>query len=169
MSMDRIVPVYRAMKLEDVPLVVEIELEAFTSPWTKGAFVNELTSNMFARYLVAEYEGELIGYGGMWIIMDEAHVTNIALRKEYRSKGYGKMLLMELQRTAMLQGAERMTLEVRASNEQAQRLYRKLGFKPSGIRPNYYSDNGEDAIIMWAELDADALQRGFNKSGEVRM
>ncbi|MHA7967496.1 ribosomal protein S18-alanine N-acetyltransferase [Paenibacillus sp. CAU 1782] len=165
MSMDVDVPNYRAMTLEDVPSVVEIELEAFTSPWTKGAFINELTSNMFARYLVAEYQGELIGYGGMWIIMDEAHVTNIALRKEYRGKGHGALLLSELQRTAMQQGAERMTLEVRTSNEQAQRLYRKLGFKPSGIRPNYYSDNGEDAIIMWADLDAGALQCALKKSG----
>lgn len=163
MNTERITPSYRAMTLEDVPSVVEIEQEAFTSPWTKGAFVNELTSNMFAHYLVAEYKDSLIGYGGMWIIMDEAHVTNIALREEYRGQGFGHKLLSKLQEIAMKQGAVRMTLEVRTSNEQAQRLYRKLGFQPSGIRPKYYSDNGEDAIIMWAELDAGAV-----KTGEVR-
>lgn len=151
---------YRAMTTDDIPAVIAIEQEAFTSPWTAAAFVNELTSNMFARYLVVEYRGELIGYGGMWIIMDEAHVTNIAVRADVRGKGLGHLLLRELQRTAVWHGAERMTLEVRTSNERAQSLYRKHGFQPSGIRPNYYSDNGEDALIMWAELDVKRLRTG---------
>ena len=145
--------VFRAMRLEDVPAICEIEREAFTSPWTAEAFVNELTSNHFARYMVMMLEDEVIGYGGMWTIMDEAHITNIAVRHDYRGQGLGERLLTELQRTAVFFGMSRMTLEVRVTNERAQQLYRKLGFEPSGVRPGYYSDNNEDALIMWAELD----------------
>jgi len=145
--------VFRSMTLSDVPGILAIEQEAFTSPWTAEAFFNELTNNHFARYLIMELNGEIIGYGGMWTIMDEAHVTNIAVRADYRGRGFGRKLLAELQRTAVFFGAARMTLEVRVSNVVAQRLYRKFGFEPSGIRPGYYSDNQEDALIMWAELD----------------
>ena len=145
--------VFRAMTLADIPGVLDIEREAFTSPWTGEAFVNELTNNHFARYMVMDLDGGIIGYGGMWTIMDEAHVTNIAVRADYRGRGLGEKLLKELQRTAVFFGSARMTLEVRVSNEIARRLYRKLGFEPSGIRPGYYSDNNEDALIMWAELE----------------
>ncbi|WP_020618787.1 ribosomal protein S18-alanine N-acetyltransferase [Paenibacillus daejeonensis] len=145
--------VFRAMRLEDVPSICQIEQEAFTSPWTAEAFINELTNNHFARYMVMMLDEDVIGYGGMWTIMDEAHITNIAVRHDYRGRGFGERLLLELQRTAVFFGMNRMTLEVRVSNEQAQRLYRKLGFTPSGVRPGYYSDNNEDALIMWAELD----------------
>lgn len=145
--------VFRSMTLDDVTSIVAIEQEAFATPWTPEAFKNELTSNMFARYMVMENDGVLIGYGGMWVIVDEAHVTNIAVRADHRGKGLGERLLTELQQTAAYFGASKMTLEVRVSNEIAQRLYRKLGFKPAGIRPAYYSDNNEDALIMWAELN----------------
>ncbi|WP_274649106.1 ribosomal protein S18-alanine N-acetyltransferase [Paenibacillus humicola] len=145
--------VFRSMTLADIPRVLDIEREAFTSPWSGEAFVNELTNNHFARYMVMDLDGDIIGYGGMWTIMDEAHVTNIAVRSDYRGRGLGEKLLTELQRTAVFFGSARMTLEVRVSNEIAQRLYRKLGFEPSGIRPGYYSDNQEDALIMWAELE----------------
>ncbi|MFS0723874.1 ribosomal protein S18-alanine N-acetyltransferase [Paenibacillus sp. 1P07SE] len=145
--------VFRMMRVEDVPAICQIEQEAFTSPWTAEAFINELTNNHFARYMVMILDGEVIGYGGMWTIMDEAHITNIAVREDYRGQGLGERLLLELQRTALFFGMNRMTLEVRVSNEVAQRLYRKLGFVPSGLRPGYYSDNNEDALIMWAELD----------------
>ncbi|QYR20852.1 ribosomal protein S18-alanine N-acetyltransferase [Paenibacillus sp. sptzw28] len=146
--------IFRTMTPSDIPVIAQIEHEAFTCPWTQEAFMNELTNNHFARYMVMEYDGDVIGYGGMWTIMDEAHVTNIAVRAGYRGQGLGKKLMTELQRTAVFFGAARMTLEVRVSNEIAQRLYRKLGFEPAGIRPGYYSDNQEDALIMWAELSA---------------
>ncbi|GGG21410.1 ribosomal protein S18-alanine N-acetyltransferase [Paenibacillus abyssi] len=145
--------VFRAMRVGDIPMICEIEREAFTSPWTAEAFTNELTNNHFARYMVVQLESEIIGYGGMWTIMDEAHVTNIAIRSDYRGQGLGERLLREMQRTAVFFGSLRMTLEVRVSNEIAQNLYRKLGFEPSGIRPGYYSDNQEDALIMWADLE----------------
>ncbi|MGU3473392.1 ribosomal protein S18-alanine N-acetyltransferase [Paenibacillus sp. D51F] len=144
--------VFRSMKLDDIPSIIAIEHEAFTSPWTSDAFVNELTHNHFARYMVMTLHGEIIGYGGMWLIMDEAHVTNIAVSREFRGRKLGARLLSELKKLAVFFGAVRMTLEVRVTNEVAQSLYRKFGFEPSGIRPGYYSDNNEDALIMWAEL-----------------
>ncbi|CAM3329761.1 ribosomal protein S18-alanine N-acetyltransferase [Paenibacillus lupini] len=145
--------VFRSMTMADISSIVAIEQEAFTTPWTPEAFKNELTSNMFARYMIMEHDDEIIGYGGMWIIVDEAHVTNIAVRADHRGQGLGERLLTELQQTAAFFGANKMTLEVRVSNEIAQRLYRKLGFKPAGIRPAYYSDDNEDALIMWADLE----------------
>lgn len=143
---------FRNMTLDDVPVIVAIERESFTAPWSEEAFRTELTQNLFARYMVMEREGEILGYGGMWLIVDEAHITNIAVREPHRGQGLGERLLREMKRTASWLGSRRMTLEVRVSNETAQSLYRKLGFYASGLRPGYYSDNREDALIMWAEL-----------------
>jgi ribosomal-protein-alanine N-acetyltransferase len=143
---------FRMMRYEDIPEVCAIEVEAFTSPWSEQAFMNELTQNQFAQYIVMEYEGRLIGYGGMWIIIDEAHVTNIAITGDFRGKKLGSRLMAEMALRAYRLGAGRMTLEVRVSNTVAQRLYEKFGFEAVGVRPGYYSDNGEDAIIMWADL-----------------
>lgn len=143
---------FRSMRLDDVAAICEIEAEAFTTPWSAGAFHNELTNNHFAHYLVMELDGDIIGYGGMWLIVDEAHVTNIAVRAAHRGKKLGERLLLQLQAAAVFLGAERMTLEVRVSNTIAQRLYAKLGFIPGGLRKGYYTDNGEDAMIMWAHL-----------------
>lgn len=157
--------VFRSMTLNDIAAIVAIEQEAFTTPWTEEAFTNELTNNMFARYMVMEYEADIIGYGGMWVIIDEAHVTNIAVREDWRGNGLGEQLLVQMQRTAVFFGASKMTLEVRVSNEIAQRLYRKLGFEPSGIRPAYYSDNLEDALIMWADLNRDERSSSAEEQG----
>jgi ribosomal-protein-alanine N-acetyltransferase len=143
---------FRSMRIEDIPAICEIEQEAFATPWTAGAFHNELTNNQFARYMVMESGDQVIGYGGMWLIMDEAHVTNVAVRNDYRGQGLGERLMRELQKTARYFGAMRMTLEVRPSNAVAQRLYAKLGFYSVGVRRGYYTDNQEDAVIMWAEL-----------------
>lgn len=144
--------IFRSMRMADIPVICAIEQEAFTTPWSAEAFENELTNNLFARYLVMERQGDIIGYCGMWTIMDEAHITNIAVRAVHRGQGYGERLLREIQQTAVFFGCSRMTLEVRVSNERAQKLYRKLGFEDAGVRPGYYSDNNEDALIMWAEL-----------------
>ncbi|MFF3922622.1 ribosomal protein S18-alanine N-acetyltransferase [Paenibacillus lactis] len=143
---------FRLMTLEDIPDVLAVEHEAFSVPWTEEAFRNELKLNHFAHYMVMEYEGRLIGYAGMWTIVDEAHVTNIALLEAYRGRKWGERLLSELMKTAAFMGMEKMTLEVRLSNHVAQRLYMKKGFKPAGVRKGYYSDNQEDALIMWADL-----------------
>lgn len=143
---------FRLMTLEDIPDVMIIDHDAFTLPWTEEAFLNELKLNHFARYMVMEYEGRTIGYAGMWTIVDEAHITNIALLGTYRGRKWGERLLDELMKTASFMGMERITLEVRVSNEVAKSLYIKKGFQPAGIRKGYYSDNGEDALIMWADL-----------------
>jgi ribosomal-protein-alanine N-acetyltransferase len=140
------------MRLDDIDAICEIEKEAFTTPWSAGAFHNELTNNQYAHYVVMELDGDIIGYAGMWLIMDEAHITNIAVREKYRGRKLGERLLLQMQSAALFLGAERMTLEVRVSNTIAQRLYAKLGFIPAGLRKQYYTDNGEDAIIMWAHL-----------------
>jgi ribosomal-protein-alanine N-acetyltransferase len=140
------------MRLDDIDAICEIEKEAFTTPWSAGAFHNELTNNQYAHYVVMELDGYIIGYAGMWLIMDEAHITNIAVREKYRGRKLGERLLLQMQSAALFLGAERMTLEVRVSNTIAQRLYAKLGFIPAGLRKQYYTDNGEDAIIMWAHL-----------------
>ena len=145
-------PTFRPMRLDDIASICEIEAEAFPTPWTDVAFRNELTNNQFARYVVMEYDGEIAGYGGMWMIMEEAHVTNIAVRAQHRGKKLGERLVRELQRLAQELGAVRMTLEVRVSNHIAQRLYEKLGFRSVGLRRGYYTDNGEDAMIMWVTL-----------------
>lgn len=148
-------PVFRTMALADVPHIVAIEREAFTAPWSAEAFINELKHNHFAKYTVMELDGAIIGYGGMWTIMDEAHVTNIAVRTPFRGRGYGELLLRQMQERAIEHGSRSMTLEVRVTNEVAQNLYRKLGFRPSGVRPRYYTDNQEDALIMWADLEGE--------------
>ncbi|RKN82278.1 ribosomal protein S18-alanine N-acetyltransferase [Paenibacillus ginsengarvi] len=140
------------MRVDDIAVICDIEKEAFTTPWTEAAFHNELTNNQFAHYLIMELDGLIIGYGGMWLILDEAHITNIAIRAAYRGRKLGERLMIQLQSAAVFLGAERITLEVRTSNVIAQRLYAKMGFIPAGLRKGYYTDNGEDAIIMWAHL-----------------
>ncbi|MEK5640603.1 ribosomal-protein-alanine N-acetyltransferase [Paenibacillus rhizosphaerae] len=149
---------FRPMTLEDIPAVMVIEHDAFTLPWTEEAFRNELTHNHFARYMMMEWDGEPVGYAGMWTVIDEAHVTNIAVLSPYRGRKWGERLLLELMKTASQLGMKRMTLEVRVSNRVAQNLYMKMGFEPAGLRKGYYSDNQEDAMIMWAELFPDRSQ-----------
>lgn len=141
----------RLMTLEDLDAVLAIEVVSFSSPWSRNSFVSELTLNPRATYIVAEMDGEIVGYAGMWVIFDEAHVTTIAVKPEARRKGIGETLMRSLAMVASLAGAARATLEVRVSNIRAQSLYEKLGFKKAGLRKRYYQDNGEDAIIMWKE------------------
>lgn len=146
-------PTFRAMCLEDIEHICQIEREAFLTPWTAEAFYNELIHNTFAHYIVMELNGQIIGYGGLWAILDEAHITNVAVRKEFRGRKFGERLMLKLKEMALELGLKRMTLEVRVSNRIAQHLYTKLNFRPAGIRKGYYTDNGEDALIMWAELE----------------
>ncbi len=153
---------FRPMDLEDIGQICEIEKECFPTPWTAAAFYNELVNNHFAKYVVMEWEGEIIGYGGVWLIMDEAHITNIAVRERYRGQKWGTRLLAEIMAMATVNGMSRITLEVRVSNAIAQRLYEKFGFHATGTRKRYYSDNQEDAIIMWADLPkSDDPERKF--------
>ncbi len=106
-----------------------------------------------------ERTGAILGYAGMWLMLDEAHITTIAMRNNWRGKGLGELLLASLVETAFDIGAHRITLEVRVSNEPAQNLYRKYGFSTQGVRPRYYSDNNEDAYIMTTSDIRDAGYR----------
>ncbi|HHV63680.1 MAG TPA: ribosomal protein S18-alanine N-acetyltransferase [Peptococcaceae bacterium] len=142
----------RPMTLDDIPTIVAIEEASFPNPWSQASFVSELRDNYLARYYCLEVEGKIIGYMGLWIIMGEAHITNIAIWPGYRGQGWGEYLLKNVMQQMSSVGVLRITLEVRVSNTPAQNLYRKLGFKPAGIRKRYYTDNQEDAIIMWASL-----------------
>ncbi len=149
-------PRFRSMQQDDIAAVCTIEREAFTTPWSEDAFRNELTHNQYAHYIVLEYDGLIVGYGGLWLIIDEAHITNVAVKSEYRGRGWGEKLMQRLKETAVFLGARRMTLEVRVSNTRAKQLYEKLGFYGVGIRKEYYTDNREDALIMWANLTSDS-------------
>ncbi|WP_342048728.1 ribosomal protein S18-alanine N-acetyltransferase [Bacillus sp. OTU530] len=144
--------IFRDMKPEDIAQVVAIEQVSFAIPWTFETFEREMTINEYARYTVMEKDGAIIGYCGMWLILDESHITNIAILPEYRGRNLGEALLNEVIEKAKKLGAHSMTLEVRVSNEIAQKLYRKFGFLNGGIRKRYYTDNYEDALVMWVRL-----------------
>lgn len=144
-------PLIRFMRLKDVDAVADIEEATFARPWSRDSFRQELTRNAVARYLVAEEGGEILGYAGAWVIMDESHITNIAVREDARGRGLGKKLTAELLQVLSNLGACYATLEVRVSNERAQTLYKSLGFVSVGKRKRYYEDNNEDAYLMVCE------------------
>jgi ribosomal-protein-alanine N-acetyltransferase len=136
------------MSLEDVADVHRIESASFPTPWPDYAFRQEIQTNRLAHYLVVKAGDETIGYGGMWLMVDEAHITTFAVLPTWRRRGVGARLMLEMMRLAADVNARIVTLEVRLSNREARALYGKFGFKPVGIRPRYYSDNNEDALIM---------------------
>lgn len=127
-----------------------IERECFAVPWRESAYLTEL-SNHSARYFVACIDGEVVGYGGMWVIMDEAHITTLGVSKACRGRRIGERVLVALLEEARSHHARRATLEVRESNTVAQNLYRKYGFQPAAIRRGYYTDNHENALVMWVD------------------
>jgi len=145
--------IIRKMTIEDVPKVHEIELATFPSPWTLDSFYYEMEQNQFSHYLVAEVDGEIIGFCGLWLVIDAAQITNVAILEKMRGRKIGQALMLEAMRIAKESGMEVMSLEVRVSNEVAQNLYRKLKFKDGGIRKGYYADNNEDALVMWVNLN----------------
>ena len=143
---------FRKMKTEDIEQVLNVEKQSFTLPWTREAFFNELNHNEYAVYLVIEDEGKIAGYCGAWIVIDESHITNIAILPEYRGQKLGEALLRKMIEISISMGVVRMTLEVRVSNAVAISLYEKLGFQKGGIRKRYYTDNQEDAYVMWVNF-----------------
>jgi ribosomal-protein-alanine N-acetyltransferase len=157
------------MRREDVPVVVAIDRLCSPLPWTDYAFVGELT-NTIGCYLVAEVtepgeaKGTILGFVGSQMIMDEAHITTFGVLPEWRRQRIGERLFASLLERAIARGCRRVTLEVREGNLPAQALYRKYGFMPISRRRGYYSDNREDAIVMWIE---DTTRLGFrNLFGE---
>ncbi len=139
---------FREMLPEDADEVAEVEKKSFPVPWSRESFWRE-ASNENTLYLLILNDDEIIGYAGTWISFEEAQITNVAVVPEYRGNGNGRALMEELIRRVKEKGVTAMTLEVRPSNAVALGLYESLGFKDCGRRPKYYSDNGEDAIIMW--------------------
>ena len=138
-----------ALKLEHINSVLKIDSLSFPTPWSRDSFQREVEENKFARYVVAKKDGIIIGYAGMWLILDDGHITNIAVHPEYRGIRAGEILLEALIEICKIELAASITLEVRRSNVIAQNLYKKFGFIEQGIRKGYYADNKEDAIIMW--------------------
>ena len=144
-------PVIRRMQYADVKQVAALEAETFARPWSESSFRREVEENKVARYLVADRDGEILGYIGAWVVLDECHITNLAVRASARRKGLGTALLGSLLRYMSNLGAAWADLEVRVSNENAQHLYAKAGFVTLGKRKKYYEDNGEDALLMVCE------------------
>ncbi len=136
------------MSLADLADVHRIEGASFSTPWPDEAYRSELTGNRLAAYLVVRVNERLVGFGGIWMMVDEAHITTFAIDPAWRRQRLGQTLLIALVDLAIARRAREATLEVRLSNVPARRLYEKFGFRPVGVRPRYYSDNGEDALIM---------------------
>jgi [ribosomal protein S18]-alanine N-acetyltransferase len=160
-----------AMAAADLARVREIEAQSFAVPWPKDAYRTELEENKVACYLVARDGDAVVGFAGMWVIFDEAHVTTIAVDRQWRGQHVGERLMLALIDRALERGARWMTLEVRPSNEVAIGLYRKFGFRDVALRKRYYSDNGEDASVMWsgdlrapdARVRLDAVRKTFDR------
>lgn len=139
------------MQAGDIDAVYMVETSTFQSPWRREDFAYEMNTNPVARYLVAELDGRIIGYAGAHLILDEGHITNVAVLEEVRGKGVGRALLAQLMQYASNLGVAYLTLEVRASNQAAISLYQSFGFIKVGIRKNYYMPEHEDAFIMVAD------------------
>ena len=148
--------VIRTMQRDDVPGVCAVDRHCFPQPWADTTFLAEIT-NTVGYYRVAEAGGEIVGYIGSHIIIDEAHVTTFGVRPDLRRRHIGERLLVDVLEQALRSGCRRVTLEVRESNEGAIRLYRKYGFAPVTRRRGYYEE-GEDAVVMWIE---DMSRLGF--------
>lgn len=150
--MARVITSVRRMETADIPAVAVMERAVFPDPWSASAFGEELAA-AGRRYLVVEESGEIVGYGGVMVVGEDTHVTTLAVAPEERGRGLGTRLMLALAEEALAAGSSHLTLEVRVSNEAAQRLYHRFGFETVGLRRHYYRD--EDALIMWA-LDADS-------------
>lgn len=138
------------MATSDIASVTRIERASFSTVWPSDAFYNELSTNKLAHYFVGRIGDAVVAYGGIWVILEDSHITTIAVDPLYRGKRLGEVMLLHLIDEAMGRGAAWMTLEVRESNTVAQQLYRKYGFTTVTMRRGYYSDDNESALVMWA-------------------
>ncbi|WP_029452740.1 ribosomal protein S18-alanine N-acetyltransferase [Clostridium algidicarnis] len=136
------------MTYEDIDDVLAISFLSFPISWSRESFLTELENN-FSYYVVAKSDDVIVGFGGTWIIIDESHITNIAVHPSFRGIGIGELILKSLIDLGKPHFISSMTLEVRASNVVAISLYNKFDFKEEGRRKRYYEDNGEDALILW--------------------
>lgn len=149
----------RPMQAEDLALVLALETTQQPRPWSESVFRGELDAHNRV-YLVAEDEGDIIGFGGVMVIGEEAHVTNLLVSVAHRREGLGRKLMLALMESAVASGARHLTLEVRKENVAARALYARLGLAPVGVRPRYYGD--EDALILWAhDIDRSEFLEGL--------
>jgi ribosomal-protein-alanine N-acetyltransferase len=147
------------MLIGDVDAVQAIELASFSAPWPPNAYLTELQTNRLAHYMVVRVGQTVVGYAGLWLMVDEAHITTFAIHPDWRRRHLGERLLLALLDISLERRAAEATLEVRLSNLPARRLYERFGFRPVGIRPRYYTDNNEDALIMTTErLDGPVMR-----------
>lgn len=145
-----------AMRRRHLRSVLRIERRVYGNPWSAGLYLGELAAPQGRCYRVAVHGGRVLGYGGLMFVVDEAHVTTLAVDPAHRGRRIGEQLMLALCREAIAEGSTSLTLEVRADNAAAQALYRRFGLAPAGIRKGYYRSTGpdgeaEDALIMWAE------------------
>jgi ribosomal-protein-alanine N-acetyltransferase len=141
--------IIRQAEERDIKPMAEMDILCFSAPWSEESFEKEIRDNRLAFYIVAEIGGVMVGYAGLWCIVEEGHITNVAVHPDHRRKGVGEALVGVLLSHTIDNGILSHTLEVRESNQAAISLYTKFGFEPAGVRKNYYADNNEDAIIMW--------------------
>ncbi|MFH1562619.1 MAG: ribosomal protein S18-alanine N-acetyltransferase [Nitrospirota bacterium] len=142
------------MKEEDITQVLKIENLSFLDPWTQRMYLAEVRERNDSYFIVAKLADKIIGYGGFWLVIDEAHLVNIAVHPDFRRQGIGIQIMQHILNLAKQLGAKRATLEVRESNLIAQNFYNKFGFIACALRKKYYPDTQENAVIMWVnELD----------------
>jgi ribosomal-protein-alanine N-acetyltransferase len=139
------------MRRRHLRSVLRIEAEVYPRPWSLSLFLSELALRSTRAYTVARVDGQVVGYSGLMLTGPDAHVTTIAVDPEWHRRGIGSRLLLNMARQAVARGASHLTLEVRVSNKPAQELYRAFGFRPAGVRKNYYMETNEDALVMWAD------------------
>ena len=140
----------RRANVNDIEAIAELETACFSAPWPLEVIYEDLAIHKNLYYLVIK-DDMAVGYAGMWMILDEAHINNVCIHPDYQGKGYGNRLVDFVIHEAYSQGADSLTLEVRAGNIRAQKLYARFGFIVEGIRKKYYEDNGEDALIIWKQ------------------
>jgi ribosomal-protein-alanine N-acetyltransferase len=156
------------MQLEDVERVAQLDELCFSSPWSLSAYITEMY-NRSSYYIVAKKDGKIVGFAGEWLIMDEAHITTLGVDPELRGQKIGERLLVNLLTEALNRGARRATLEVRRSNSVAQHLYDKYCFHMVAVRRAYYTDNYEDAIVMWTDDMRDPAFQQVMKANKERL
>ena len=154
----------RRMNDRDIEEVWEIERDLFTMPWSKASFLFEAGDNRNSYAIVGTYDEAIVGYAVAWFVIDELHIGNIAVSRQLQGRGAGKQLLEHLLDEAFRREAKHATLEVRVSNVRAINLYRGYGFKAIALRRRYYTDNGEDAMVMLAELGSGGIE-GMKRAG----
>lgn len=151
---------------KDVDDIYEIERLCFPDPWSRASLVHELTENPRAFYIVAEIDGKVVGYAGLWWVEDEGHITNVAVKPGYRNRRIASGIISVMIDFTQSKGIAHHTLEVRRSNDAAIGLYEKYGFRVEGVRKKYYLNNGEDALIMWRHCrnhEGEDLKQGLGE------